>query len=677
MRFNIHTGNHNSHHGIGDTVLFLKNALQDCGHQASISHWIEPDQINIVLEHFTEEAHILPLIQARGRGTRFILIGTEPIENGTFNHSIDIHHEHYGKRDYWKLRFDSFAVAAGLADAIWVLAESMVPGYAALFPNLPVRFLPHGYVNNFATVVPRPEVDRDIDFYFSGALTNHRKKILGDLNRTHRVWVADATVPEYLRQDMLSRSKVSLSLRLSAHNRIPSVSRIHHHLQNRSFLLQEAYDLPCELDPFVLQAATADFAEWARAALDIPNRREVADGAYERFRAALPMSLLLAPLLDEATGRNDMVGRGPLISQHTASRRKPDSPMPIPDAAVSSAPSSSSSWEQADSVIAQAGLNAIQFELSARQREKAADAMANMVNTLMPPSRKVADSAEIKSLRDLGVLSLGQALTPTQAAEAVEYFSRTPCFDTHVPTYSDGIARKLQEAAQHSVYGSYKLREALMAPHLFELALNPEVLAVCERYLGCLPTIYSVHVWWTFAGHGQPGRTHGFHRDQDDHRFLSLFTYLTDVPEGEGQIEFLAGTHRLDFVQEAISAHAKKNRLEQTVDAERFFPQYSANGYDDEPGKVPIPYSELFQDHGLSLTGKAGSAFIADTFALHRGTPPGRHHRLACWIRYGLAKHPVFVLDRTEPVPASMLGARMPQTREAEWATRLIIDRAC
>ena len=32
MRFNIHTVNHTSHHGIGDTVLFLKNAPQDCGH---------------------------------------------------------------------------------------------------------------------------------------------------------------------------------------------------------------------------------------------------------------------------------------------------------------------------------------------------------------------------------------------------------------------------------------------------------------------------------------------------------------------------------------------------------------------------------------------------------------------------------------------------------------------
>jgi len=675
MRFNIHTGNHNSHSGIGDTVLFLKNALQDCGHNASISHWIEPDQINIVLEHFTEEAHILPLVEARGRGTRFILIGTESIENGTFNHSIDIHHEHYGKRDYWKLRFDLFALAAGLADAIWVLAESMVPGYAALFPNLPVRFLPHGYVNNFATVVPRPEVDRDIDFYFSGTLTDHRKQILSNLSRTHRVWVGDALKPEYLRQDMLSRSKICLSLRLSVHNRIPSVSRIHHHLQNRSFLLQEAYDLPCELDPFLLQAESADFSEWARAALEIPNRRDIAEVAYERFRASLPMARLLPPLLAEVVGRVGTTGQSLIAQQPEFSPPQVAASVAESSPVLDSSTAGGPSWSTADSVIAEAGLNAIHATLSAKQRDLVAEAMAKKVHSFVSPARKATDASSIRQLRDLGVLGLGQALSPTQSLDVVQYFWRTPCFDTHVPTYSDGVARPFDEAAEHSVYGSYRLKEALLAPHLLELALNPNVMTLCEHYLGCIPTIYSVHVWWTFAGHERPGLTHGFHRDQDDHRFLSMFTYLTDVCEGEGQIEFLAGTHRLDAVQGVLDSLVKARVLNGPIDAELFFPMFSGNGYDDQPGKVRIPYDKLFNEQRVSLTGNAGSTFIGDTFALHRGTPPGRHHRLACWIRYGLAKHPIFVQDRTEAVPVSLLGKRVPSTDEAKWATRLIVDR--
>ena len=303
MRFYIHSGNHNNSPGIADTVLFLKNALQDCGHTACISHTVVPGHYNIVMEHFVEEKHLRALLDGHAAGARFILIGTEPIVGSTFNDHIVGSHWHYSNAGYWQTRFDSFKLAVKLADAIWVLAESMAPGYAQLFPDLPVRFLPHGHVNDFATVRQRPESERDIDFYFSGSLTAHRKKILLELARTHVVVGNDQNTPEYLRQDQLSRSKVCLSLRLSPHNDIPSVSRMHFHLQNRSFLLHEAYALPCPLDPFVLQAPGDDLITWAHAALDLPNRREIANSMHERFKAALPMTQLLPPLLDEALAR--------------------------------------------------------------------------------------------------------------------------------------------------------------------------------------------------------------------------------------------------------------------------------------------------------------------------------------------------------------------------------------
>jgi hypothetical protein len=300
MRFYIHTGNHNSSHSITDTVLFLKAALQDCGHPTGISHAVVPGHVNLVLEHFVEERHLRALLDGRAAGARFILIGTEPIVGRTFNDRIEDNHWHYGNADYWQLRFDAFSVAAKMADAIWVLAESMVPAYAQRFPEVPVRFLPHGHVNDLATVRQRPEAERDIDFYFSGSLTDHRKRILQELARHHVVVCNDQGTPEYLRQDQLSRSKVCLSLRLSPHNDIPSVSRMHFHLQNRSFLLHEAYALPCPLDPFVLQTPTDDLVTWARAALALPNRREIAVDMYEKFKLALPMTRLLPPLLDAA-----------------------------------------------------------------------------------------------------------------------------------------------------------------------------------------------------------------------------------------------------------------------------------------------------------------------------------------------------------------------------------------
>lgn len=303
MRIYIHTGNHDNHPGIADTVMFLKNALQDCGYTACISHTIMPGHLNVLTEGFDKPHDLNALVEGYHAGARYVLIGTEPILRGIFNGGVDAQHAHYGNSHYWTQRFDAFRLACQFAGAVWVLAESMLSAYRELLPQLPVRFLPHGYVEDFASVRQRAEEERDIDFYFSGSMTEHRKQILRALGATHNVCVNDNCTPEYLRQDHLSRAKVCLSLRLSPHNEIPSVSRMHFHLQNRSFLLHERYALPCPLDPFVMQVPSDDLVEWARAALALTNRREIAEAALTRFRQALPMTRLLPPLLDEAIAR--------------------------------------------------------------------------------------------------------------------------------------------------------------------------------------------------------------------------------------------------------------------------------------------------------------------------------------------------------------------------------------
>jgi len=310
MRFSIHSGNHDNSVGITDTVSFLKCALRDCGHTAVLSHEIDAQAINIVLEHFIEERHLRPLIEGHAAGARLVLVGTEPIVNGTFNGGIDGKHWHYGNRAYWQLRFESFKAAAAICDAIWVLDESMVAAYQALFPHVPVRFLPHGWVSGFATIdQSRPEAERDIDFFFSGSLTDHRKRVLATLARQHRVVHTVPGTPEYLRQDYLARTKVCLSLRLSERNSIPSVSRMHYHLHNRNFLLHERYDLPSPLDPFVLHADGDELLHWADAALQLPNRRDIADAAFEKFKVGLPMTRLLPPLLQDVTQRQPALAR--------------------------------------------------------------------------------------------------------------------------------------------------------------------------------------------------------------------------------------------------------------------------------------------------------------------------------------------------------------------------------
>ncbi len=303
MKFSIHTGNHFSNPGIADTVRFLKFALQDCGQDARINTGIDPARINLVMEHFVDDASVQRIRAGFDAGARFILIGTEPIINGVFNGGIDAHHAHYSNSDYWRKRYDAFVSMIPFADAIWVLAEGMVADYQALAPNRPVLFLPHGHVQRFEFYRHVPEQDKDIDFYFSGSLTEHRKAVLQALSARYQVIFDHQHTPDYLRFDHLSRSRVCLSLRLSQANVIPSVSRMHFHLQHGNYLLHERYPNRCALDPYVLHIPVEELIESAEAALALPARRETAAGITQRFRAEMPMSRLLPPILDASLAR--------------------------------------------------------------------------------------------------------------------------------------------------------------------------------------------------------------------------------------------------------------------------------------------------------------------------------------------------------------------------------------
>jgi hypothetical protein len=298
MRFSIHTGNHGSHNGLSDTVTFLKCALQDCGHDARIDTELASSRVNIVLEHFPDAAAVERIAQARAAGARFVVVATEPMIGGTFNAGIAAGHSHYGNTAYWKQRYSGFVAAAAHAEAVWVLAESMVAPYQAALPGTPVLFLPHGWVSDFARMRHRAEADKDIDFYSSGTLTDHRMKVFRALGeRGHRVVWDPLGVPDYLRFEHLSRAKVCMSLKLSATSEVPSVSRLHFLLEHACAIAHERCAQTSPLDPYLLHLPGDALIEWCEAMLALPDRREIAEGAATRFATELPMSRLLPPIL--------------------------------------------------------------------------------------------------------------------------------------------------------------------------------------------------------------------------------------------------------------------------------------------------------------------------------------------------------------------------------------------
>jgi hypothetical protein len=281
-----------------------------------------------------------------------------------------------------------------------------------------------------------------------------------------------------------------------------------------------------------------------------------------------------------------------------------------------------------------------------------------------------ANLAQAQQLKHDGIVDLGRILNAAQCQRMVADAKAKPTYAQHVAAYSDGIARTVEETKRLSPYASYKLGDALEIPELFQIADHPQILGLIDDYLGCQPTIYSVHLFWTFANLPEPAHTHKWHRDIDDFRFLSLFIYLTDVGPRGGPFQFVKRTHSLGLTEAALAqANAQRAQAgQEPVAALDLFPPVVSSGEENN-----IPVADLFASDIANFEGPAGTAFLADTYGLHRGTVPFDQDRLVCWIRFGLIRNVSYFRDKTEPCPVSRLPY-LPQNVPIPRHLRLILD---
>jgi len=232
------------------------------------------------------------------------------------------------------------------------------------------------------------------------------------------------------------------------------------------------------------------------------------------------------------------------------------------------------------------------------------------------------------ALRDLA--RIGYAPVPSIAGikEAVDFLMSRPVFvDAHVPQTARNrgdhvaIPRSAARAAASECVCVHT-DDAIVAPHLFEAALD--LTDVAAAFLGRDPPIcYSANAFWTRPGPAAARPDiQGFHRDQDDARFLAMFVYLTDVLDLED------GPH------------------------------------------------EMIGPDGLTrcVYGRAGTVFLANTSNEHRGYKPTSKERGIAWFRWGVSDRPAAgQWDNIAPVSHERLGARYPQDSRLRESMRLLV----
>jgi hypothetical protein len=310
-----------------------------------------------------------------------------------------------------------------------------------------------------------------------------------------------------------------------------------------------------------------------------------------------------------------------------------------------------------------------EYDCDSAAKRAISEAIANEVNKRIPRAPVECSQADIEELKTRGIVRLNTTLEEKKIKEIVSYLAAIPVFGGHVSVHSDGIPRFLEQGAKKYPFGSYAQDAIIDCPHLLEIALRPEILSLVVQYLGCTPTIYSIHCWWSFADKGwhwlpwkSPPLSQDYHRDVDDFRFLALFIYLTDVQGGRhgGQHQYIVESHDENRVGEILGGDRDQaSRL--------FMPKLRKYGY-----KQAKLYRRLFAKQITDITGLAGSLFLADTYGLHRGVPPRNNDRLVCWIRYGLRNNLGYRTLKTRPVRFARIENRVGSSIQTKFMLRLL-----
>lgn len=332
------------------------------------------------------------------------------------------------------------------------------------------------------------------------------------------------------------------------------------------------------------------------------------------------------------------------------------------------------SVQHADASIDLGVLHELQWRTSGLIRHQVAEVISRVVNDVVAKSGAktlAADPAALTAaniLKNEGYVRLGRVLDDAQVRDVVAHLRNCACFNAHVPALSDKVPRRIGGGAEKYHYGSYSTADVMAAPHLVELANHPKILAAAQDYLGCLPTLYSIHAWWSFPGHGKAPVAQEFHRDRDDFKFCTLFAYLTDVGERNSPHVFIRRSHRVDLI-DAILARSEM-RLRQCGIVTSLADLYRDNeeGY----GRDGL-YERVFDGLIDTIMGPAGSAFLADTSGLHKGVPAMEGPRLMFWARYGLYRNAIWQSDKIKPVDPLLMAGRLPTDWRTAYINRCLI----
>ena len=304
MHVNFYATNHGTLH-VQDFLDYVRAGFEALGVHVRFNNALDPYTLNIILESFDDEAFLETLKQFKTVyfKTPILVIATEVLVDGVFNSARASGHDDdssfYSDREMWESRTRAFFRADPFVDLYLCAAEEIYqsflddPRLAAKSQYMPLVWFP-SFTNYKAPYLQIEPEDKDIDVFFSGTTTSHRKSYFSrflELGRTSMV--APPNFPEYMRHHMMRRTRIYLGLKHFPHSRLLSKTRAYWMLCNGYFGMFEAGTNPTDLDEFLVFFNTPSEILDVLAEPEVVRQQMAAEklAAFRNARTANPFAV--------------------------------------------------------------------------------------------------------------------------------------------------------------------------------------------------------------------------------------------------------------------------------------------------------------------------------------------------------------------------------------------------
>ncbi len=229
----------------------------------------------------------------------------------------------------------------------------------------------------------------------------------------------------------------------------------------------------------------------------------------------------------------------------------------------------------------------------------------------------VGREAFVAALQTEGV-AFGLRLPPAVVAEIEGFAHKSLCHADRDEAQGFPFSNHAQAQAQlgKPILVAQYFNAAQECDAIARLVRDPLLRWIAGRYLGSMPKLVGVNLWWTFPVDALPEdrdrHAHMFHRDVDDFRFFKFFFYITAVDPGDGGHVCVMGSHR-------------------RPPARNWIDQWMLRRYSDTEVEASYPPDAIQE-----ITGPAGTGFAEDTLCIHKGRTPTTQPRLLLQLQFAL-----------------------------------------